>query len=454
MVTLLIVTVTLVNAVLAGIFLRKFARERSVLGLTFTVGWALHYVVGNIFTLLSRDLTYTFLPFEEFETSYLLALLAGTYFLPVYAHLTRKVAHDFEPASHFGQSALLPLLIFFLVSVACGVALILRIGVSEYFSPELAQFRARLGEHAGEGVGVYYYLATLLITSSLMLGSYAIRFPSKTIICFALLGLIAAFAVFVPFGGRGRVLNILIVLFISYFISKGEYRLTRIMSLRTLLLILTMLAVAYVWGVVREDPLAEVSTDTGQVLRALSVDLTRLPQQAFILDRYPLSGTYWGTHYLESVLGPLVKVLPLEPVGLVQELSAQWYLQTIEGMNVMSAISPSFLGELYLNFGVVGLLLGPFALFAVVTVFARVFGKRHPLSLAVIIWFFQFNVFNGGMYATFDILVFTLPLFVVTRALARTSPNIGRKEQKKPFATAYKGKTSVPASRLRKGLHE
>jgi len=77
MTTVLIATLIASCAFAGLVYLRLFAQRKSALGLAFVVVWLLHYVVGNVVTLLSSERTYTLLDFREFESAYLMAVLAG-----------------------------------------------------------------------------------------------------------------------------------------------------------------------------------------------------------------------------------------------------------------------------------------------------------------------------------------------------------------------------------------
>lgn len=416
MFSVLIATLTACCVFAGVVYMRQFAQRKSALGLSFVVIWMLHYVVGNVLTLLSSERTFTLLDFKEFEFAYLLSVLAGLYFLLVYGQLLLRLPALGERA-RYRPGARRLIVVFIAAGVVFGAMLVLRIGVSDYFSPELAFFRARLGDVAGEGVGIYYYLAALLIPATMMAGAYAIDHPQRTNMAIGLLALTASVVLFVPLGGRGRVMNMFFILGLAYLIGRNEYRLHKLLTPRTLLFMALVLSVSYVWGVVREDPLAEVSTDSSAILRSLSVDLTRLNVQAFILDRYEVLGSISASHFLESILGPFMKFLPLGTANLIQELSARWYYDTIAGVDIQSAISPSFIGEMYLVFGIAGLLAAPYLLYGVVALMRRHLDCRHPLSLAVVIYFYQFTIFHGGVYQMFDVFVITLPILYLNRRL-------------------------------------
>lgn len=417
MTQLLIATLTAVCLCTGLVYGRIFAQRKSALGLSFVVIWLLHYVVGNIVTLLSSERTFSLLDFDEFEGAYLLAVLAGLYFLLVYGQLLRSLPANDGVRVRYRVGALRPITLFIGAGLVFGVLLVLRIGVSDYFSPELAFFRARLGEVAGEGIGVYYYLAALLVPATMMAGAYAVDHPRRGAIAVAVLALAAAVVLFVPLGGRGRVMNMFFIVGLAYLIGENEYRLHKLLTPRTLLFLAAVLSVSYVWGVLREDPLAEVSTDSAAILRSLAVDLTRLNVQAFVLDRFDALGSISVAHFAESLLGPFMKFVPLDGANLIPALSARWYHDTIGGVDVQSAISPSWIGEAYLVFGLAGLLAAPYLLFGMVVLMRRYLDCDHPLSLAVVIYFYQFTIFHGGIYLMFDVFVITLPILVLNRRL-------------------------------------
>ena len=417
MIQLLIAMLTAVCLCAGLVYLRIFANSRSALGLSFVAIWMLHYVVGNVVTQLSSERTFTLLEFEEFEQAYLLAVVAGLYFLLVYGQLLRSLPADDGKRVRYRPQAARTLRLFAVAGVVFGWMLALQIGLSDYFSPELAFFRARLGEFAGEGIGIYYYLASLLVPATMMVGAYAIDHPQRRHIVFAVLTLAMSVLLFVPLGGRGRVMNMFFIVGLSYLIGQNEYRLRKLLTPRTLLFLAAVLSVSYVWGVLREDPLAEVSTESTAILRSLAVDLTRLNVQSFIFDRFGVLGSIGVGHFVESLLGPFMKFVPLDGANLIPELSARWYHDTIGGVNVQSAMSPSFIGEIYLMFGLTGLLAAPYLLFGMVVLMRRYLDCDHPLSLAVVIYFYQFTIFHGGVYLMFDVFVITLPILFLNRRL-------------------------------------
>ncbi|RSY81969.1 oligosaccharide repeat unit polymerase [Sphingomonas koreensis] len=416
-----IYVLTLVNAITVVHALRRYATRDSVLQFFFVLVWAMHYVIGNALALLSSTYTYTFVPFVEYQEGYLGAMVAGQYFLWVYLFLldsTSKPVADYRPLR---QSALPVILLFLAITGAFGVLLILRIGVGTYFSQDLAQYRARLGE-VSAGIGYFYYLATFLISATLVAGAYAISYPRYRNIMIAALAVIAAGIVFVPLGGRGRLVNIVFVIALAYVISWRDFRLSKLFDKRLIALVVAVFVLSFVWGALRESPDAQVPTSFGQTTAALSVDTTRLPYQAFAFERYPVTGVYHGTHYAASLLGPFYEMIWFESADLIPEFSARWYGETIGDPNIKSAISPSFMGEIYLNFGLLGIILAPFLFFAIMQ-FARTLGRTDSaMSLAVAIYFFQFNLFHGGLYLTFDMLVITVPVLLLCNLLTERAP--------------------------------
>lgn len=425
---------TLINAITAAYALRRYASRDSVLQFFFVLVWAIHYVIGNVLVLLSSGYTYTFVPFTEYQEGYIGAMVAGQYFLWVYLFLldsTSKPVAEYRPLR---VSALPIVLLFLAVTMAFGALLVLQIGVGTYFSQDLAQYRARLGE-VSAGIGYFYYLATFLISATLIAGAYAISYPRARNIMIAVGALIVAGIVFVPLGGRGRLINIILVIALAYIVSWRDFRLSKLLDKRLIALVGAVFVLSFVWGALRESPDAELPSDFTQTVASLSIDTTRLPYQAFILERYPVSGVYYGTHYAESFLGPFYEAFGFEPVGLIQENSSRWFGETIGDPDIKSAISPSFLGETYLNFGLLGLIFAPFLFFAIMQA-ARALGRPDSaMSLAIVIYFFQFNLFHGGLYLSFDMLVITVPALLLCNLLTAHGP-AGRPQTR--LATGWK----------------
>ena len=416
-----IYALTLVNALTAVYALRRYATRDSVLQFFFVIVWMMHYVIGNVLVLLSSDRTYNFVPFAEYEAGYLASMVAGQYFLWVYLFLldsTAKPVAGYRPL----RAASLPIVLLFLaITGAFGALLVLQIGVSEYFSQDLAQYRARLGE-VSAGIGYFYYLATFLISATLVACAFAITNPRPRNIAIAVAAVIVAGILFVPLGGRGRLVNIVFVVALAYIISWRDFRLAKLFDKRLIALVGAVFALSFVWGTLRESREAVLPTDFTQVTASFAIDTSRLPFQAFVLERYPVSGVYYGIHYAESLMGPFYETFGFEPVRLIQQYSSRWYGETLGAPDLQSAISPSFLGETYLNFGFLGLVFAPF-LFVAIMQGARALGRAdNAMSLAIVIYFFQFNLFHGGLYLSFDMLVITVPALLVCNLLTERGP--------------------------------
>ncbi len=416
-----IYAMTLLNLLTAIYAVKRYASRDSVLQLFFVLVWAMHYVIGNVLVLLTSSLTYTFVPFGEYEGGYLAALVAGQYFLWVYLLLLDTVAKPIVSYRPIRESALPIILTLLGITGLFGALLVLQVGVASYFSQELAQYRGRLGE-VSAGIGYFYYLATFLISMTLVAGAYAISHRRPRNFMIAAVAVLAAAIVFVPLGGRGRLVNIVLLFVLAYLISMRDLRLSKLLDKRLIALCAGIMGLSFVWGILRESADATLPTTVIQTLWSLSVDTTRLPYQAFSLERFPLTGVYLGTHYIESILGPFYRFVASEPVGLIPDFSARWYGETIGNPDIRSAISPSFIGEAYLNFGVLGVIFAPFLFFGLMQ-FGRLLGRDDSaMSIAVIIYFFQFNLFHGGLYLLFDILVLAAPVLLLCNVLTDRRP--------------------------------
>lgn len=418
MTNIIIIILMVANVFTTIFFWRRFVEHRSIIGMVFCAVWAMHYVVGCSFTLLSSDTAFNLLRFDEFSEYYIIAMLVGQYFIWVYGLLLLRITPFDGHNVIYSQRAFVPISAFYVAATLGAVLFAFIIGFSTYFSSAMAENRANLSIIAGEGIGVYYYIGSFLLPATLLIGAYILNHPSRRNIIIALGVVVVALALLLPLGGRGRVINITFALMLTYFIMNNEYRISKILSFKWVAAFVAIVGLAYIWGVVRETSdltLASENTELPMIFRGLAVDLTRLQSQSFIFDRYPISGTYWGTHYVESVLGPFSRLSPFEPVGLISELSESWYFDTIGLFGVNSAISPSFLGEIYINFGILGIVIAPVAFFGLIYGGFALFGRAHPLSLAVIAFFVQFNMFNGGLYAMFDLLLLCMPILLMNR---------------------------------------
>jgi oligosaccharide repeat unit polymerase len=432
----LIIVLTIANALSAFYCLRHYATRSSILQLFFVIVWTMHYVVGNILVLVSINLTYTLSSFARFSGDYVLSLLLGQYFLWTYIFLLDLTSDNISVYRPLRPDARAVLLLLLAATTAFGLWFIWEVGPAEFFSQELAQYGARLGEYAFKGIGVYYYLASFLLPATILLGSYAIAYPLPRNIAIFAVAFIIALVVFVPLGGRGRALNVIFVLVLDYAFLRRRFQLRRIANPRNLIFLGAIVAIGYVWGVSRSGSGAQIPTDPLQVAYSLSVDTTRLPVQAFILHTYPPGGSSFGMHYVESLLGPFYPFLGLRPVGLVSDLSARWYYETIFGYDVHSAISPSLIGESYITFGVIGILISPIVLFLLVRGAMLLGGKQNSLSLATVLYFVQFNIFHGGLYAMFDMAVIVVPIILFSRWFASPEPLAGVADREGPQSAA------------------
>lgn len=415
--TIAIFALSLLNIPIALFCLRNAIKTQSPTSLFFGLGWTLHYVVGNILTLATKDLTYVFQPFDQYEYAYAISLLVGQYFMLVFLILMPRLMPPHHPAANqYRYNDFHLLLVFLFAGILFAIALSVRVGLDAYFSTDLAGYRARLGDYAGEGIGYYYYFGMLLIPATLAYCAYTIEYPSRQNTAIATVAVLSALIILAPLGGRGRVLNIGFILMIYYLLRSGAlWKPGIIFTPKSLSIILVVFGGAIYWGAIRDTPNDAFSWEDFSTVKSLAIDTTRLNAQAFIIENYPATGIYFGYAYVEAVLGPLVKFLPIEPAGLIQEVSARWFLETIDGSNVKSAISPSFIGEAYLNFGVAGLLMGPVLYCFLMAFLYRLYWSSGYLSIATVLFFYQFNFFHGGLYALFDTLALTLPLLEFNR---------------------------------------
>ncbi len=440
MTTIIIIILMVANAFTAAFFVRRFSERRSIIGLVFCAVWSMHYVIGCSLALLSSEIAFNLRNFEDFSSYYILAMLVGQYFIWVYGILLLRMAPFDGHNIIYSRRAFTPVSAFYLASVFGVVLFAAAIGFGNYFSTAMAENRANLSVIAGEGIGIYYYLGSFLMPGTLLIGAYILNHPTRRNLLIALFVIAMALLFLLPLGGRGRLINIIFALGMTYFIIRDEFRLSKLISIRLILGVVGIIGLAYVWGVVRETSdltLASENTELSAVFSGLAVDLTRLHFQSFIFERYPISGTYWGTHYIESLLGPFSKFSPFEPVGLIQELSQSWYFDTIGAFGINSAISPSFLGEIYINFGIIGIVVAPVAFFGLIYGGYALFGRAHPLSLAVIAFFLQFNMFNGGIYALFDLLVLCMPILLMNRYVLPRVRLVPLRQELPPDPTAF-----------------
>jgi oligosaccharide repeat unit polymerase len=418
MTNIIIIILMIANVFTTIFFWRRFVERRSIIGMVFCAVWAMHYVIGCSFALLSSDMAFNLLRFDDFSEYYIISMLVGQYFIWVYGLLLLRVPPFDGHNVMYSQKAFVPVSAFYGAAVLGALLFAFVIGFGTYFSAAMAENRSNLSIIAGEGIGIYYYIGAFLVPATLLIGAYILNHPTKRNLFIAFGVTVLALILLLPLGGRGRIINITFALLLTYFIINNEYRISKFISFKWIAAFVSIIGLAYIWGVVRETSdltLAAENTELPMIFRGLAVDLTRLQSQSFIFDRYPISGTYWGTHYIESILGPFAKFSPFQPVDLIKELSQSWYFDTIGAFGINSAISPSYLGEIYINFGVLGIVIAPVAFYGLIYGGYVLFGRSHPLSLAVIAYFVQYNMFNGGLYAMFDLLLLCMPILLMNR---------------------------------------
>ena len=165
----------------------------------------LHYVFGCAIILFSGGKVFGIAAIESYQDTFLIAQLVGIYFIFIFTFLLgngyRYVVTHYQYRRNSGWI----IFGFYFLSLIFFALLILRIGPSSFFSPELALYRAVLGDYAGEGIGYYYYLAMLIIPSTILFLHYLSTRTSKfsTVVCMILV-LGAAALLLSPLGGRGR----------------------------------------------------------------------------------------------------------------------------------------------------------------------------------------------------------------------------------------------------------
>lgn len=402
------------NSIIGLHCLARFATKASPFGFFFTLVWVLHYVLGNVLLLVDGGRLFGNIEFEQLYLEYIFSNIAGLYFLFVYIYLL-----EFKDVS-IAATHLVPhgswnrMLIVYLGGLFAIATFIVKMGVSSYFSTELASYRAILGEYV-EGIGVYYYIGMLLIPATLLVLSYCIAYVNLRTVALAAIVSLVTVAAFAPLGGRGRIFNIIFILIINYWISKKTYNLDKLVAGRTILVGIGLAAVAIFWANVRDAPQDDLDLKSISYSGGLAADTTRLYIQAYIFQKYPAIGSLWGGHYAAAILGPFSKYAPFELPNLIAILSSDWYYDAIGVADLKSAVSPSFIGETYMNFGVLGVILAPFLFYGIITTLGVIFAQSQSLSLAVIVYYFQFNFFHGGVYNSFDTFAICIPLFLVLR---------------------------------------
>jgi hypothetical protein len=220
---------------------------------------------------------------------------------------------------------------------------------------------------------------------------------------------------FAPLGGRGRVMNVVVILLVMWYLERRG--LTRQMVVRGASVVVVLLAIAQVWGNVRGK---EASVDLAEaaqhdVLPSLRTATTRLEFQAYILGTYPAGGFLYGGSYPQAVLGPFYKYVPsaLTSTDLVRDASSRWFMDAV-GKDREAAISPSFLGELYINFGILGILVSG-CIFALLIRLLQAGIGPYSLERAYFLYYGLYLVMHGGLYHVFDSLWLFAPIWVCHR---------------------------------------
>ncbi|MFN3474827.1 MAG: O-antigen polymerase [Blastomonas sp.] len=440
MVILLILGFMVANGATSIFFMKRFLAVKSSLGIIFCATWTLHYVVGAAFSLLSIEQTFNYVLFSEFAAYYIAAMITGQYFIWVYGLLLLNL----KPYSNFSvkytSKAIFPIGAFYVLAALGAASFAFAIGIGTYFSTEMAQNRSNLGALADQGIGVYYYLGTFLVPASMIIGTYIFEKPSRPNLLIGLAVIFIGGVFLLPLGGRGRVILIVLTITLTAIISRNRFQFRGFISPKMIVGFLGMITLAYLWGAARET--SDFSLDSGvtdwtAIFRGLAVDLTRLQSQSFIFENYSAAGTYFGFHYIESLLGPFAKFTPFSNIGLIDELSQSWYFDTLGIYGLKSAISPSFIGEIYMNFGLFGLILSPGLLYSIVFLLYKTFANDHPLSLAVIAYVMQFSMFNGGLYAMFDLLVLCMPVLLMNKFVLPRYKSLPEKYKRREMQPAH-----------------
>jgi len=178
------------------------------------------------------------------------------------------------------------------------------------------------------------------------------------------------FSISLTLGGRGYVINILIILMFIH-----NYLVKRI-RIKTLLLFVIIIFFFLNWagkvrstgGIESLDQLFEVSKERKRsVLKMMSRDFDAIDTFMAIIERVPegSAGYQWGKTYLAGFLGLLPRVLyPKKPFGTAAEVHYWIYGDRFWhtwNLNVpQSASSITWIDELYINFSFIGVILGSF----------------------------------------------------------------------------------------------
>lgn len=296
-----------------------------------------------------------------------------------------------------------------------GVWLISRIGIHNFFSQELSLHRANLSIVGGIGVGYPYYL-TLLLGPSVVLAYAAFCFSRrKRYLLLAVLLFMLYAAVTIPLGGRGRTMSILVLLAIVHYYLMKRYRL----RFRTIALVVGLIAIAQFWGEIRNpDPTAKPRPISEHIKTIVLGDLSRAQMNIFIYDSFGPGDWSLGKNFLLYPLGPIgERLFPKEwKYDFVRDLSDRFYLAAI-GARIDSAVSPSYMGEMYGAFGPLGLILGPILL-GVFHGWASRRVEEKPLGgvdKAYLVFLGTYQIVLGGVYNLFPMLWAYLPVAFAMR---------------------------------------
>jgi hypothetical protein len=401
-------------------FLKVFIKQKSFIGLTYTVIWLFHYILGNCLVLISFDEIFIQLKFETISPYYLFSLFYGLYFSVIYSYLLLKTKFGiFKNSKYFRDSDFSFLLFFNVIAVLFFLLFISKIGFNYYFSPELALFRHVLGEYSFTGIGYFYYLAILIVPAVLLMGAYMLDYPTKKSKIVFLFFFISLIILLVPLGGRGNVINIILLLIIVVWLKNGMFELSKLFTFKNILFILFLISLSVFWGNIRGSSVAGI--DSSSVIaddnaglkgieRSLGIDVGRIYIQSYIFYNFPITGVYFGKSYIPSILGPFYSSEIFGEADLIGLLSKQWNNDTV-GVSNNSAMSPSFIGEFYLNFGIIGLVIAPFFLIGLLLLLKVFLNTEIFLTKAIFIFYFQLLFFHGGLYSLFDTVWVLFPIF-------------------------------------------
>jgi oligosaccharide repeat unit polymerase len=429
--TVLIYLVTLLHVFISLFFLKLFHRTKSFLGYVYVSIWLSHYVIGNIFILIARDEIFNNLKFESIAPYYFLALLYGLYFSFIYSLLLLKLNFGtFKVIRSCSQFSLPYLIVFNVLSILFFLLFVSKIGFQNFFSPEMAIYRNILGDYSFVGIGYYYYLAILIIPAMLLIGAYMMDFPQKRNIVIFILFLVIFIVFLLPLGGRGNVINVFLILAVVRWLKNKTFDLTKLFNLKSIFLVSVLILLSVIWGSTRESISESFVTSSSEnvednlnkqnMYRSLGIDLGRMYIQSYIFYKYSITGTSYGKSYIASILGPFYPGSMLGQESLVGDLSENWSYDTIGVTNSNSAMSPSFIGEFFINFGLIGLVIAPFVFFFILFFFKALFVSNIFLNLSVFILYFQFMFFHGGLYSLFDIIWLLLPIFIYNWKLSNS----------------------------------